>query len=88
MIVGFTTVVAVWARLLWATFDYRLFVLVEALVYVEVVDGVEEVGTLFVRWMGRGAWATLMCSVANCIVYVNYSPTGTRSLCLHSRIPK
>ena len=44
--------------------------MIEALVYVEVVDGVEEVGTLLVGWMRRVAGATLACSVGNRIAYV------------------
>ena len=46
------------------------------------------VGTV-VTWERCDAWATLACSTANCIrVYVNYSSSRTRGLCLHSRMPK
>ena len=57
------------ARLSGAIVYLRNSFVVEVLVDVEVVDGVEVVCRLLVRCR-RGVWATLIRSVANCIVYV------------------
>ena len=49
------------------------------------------VGTIVTRER-RDVGATLACSAANCIRVCkkkgNYSPSRTRGLCLHSRMPK